>query len=415
MRRHGSSVGDLFDANFCGDGFLGFHFAADHEPDNSGGSCCKPLKKTPATRRIRRPLQIFSSIFRAKGGLLTNDDFKGMSHGCSSIALSSDPAFGRQIHARLTESDIKTRKMTCLVLGDIDDEHAVHMQNFLRGRGQDVELLDTRWFPTTATLALDPLTFQGTLGLPNGRRLRLAAIRSVYWRCYNGVAAPDLPNAEQSFIAANDTRSLVESLLIRLPARWVNGWQGFQLHQTKAAALSLVAELGVSVPATICTNDPEAVREFAARFPRAIFKPVQGGAHARRLTSAHLDEPHLANLQVAPVALQEEIQGVSVRVFVAGNQVFGCELLTHELDYRDSDEVRIRPCELALDFQKQCIQIARRLHLLWTGMDFIRTPDGRFVFLEANPSPMFLGFERETHLPLTESLGALLIEEFSPA
>ena len=37
------------------------------------------------------------------------------------------------------------------------------------------------------------------------------------------------------------------------------------------------------------------------------------------------------------------------------------------------------------------------------------TPDGRYVFLEANPSPMFMRFELDTGPPLTESLGALLI------
>jgi len=31
------------------------------------------------------------------------------------------------------------------------------------------------------------------------------------------------------------------------------------------------------------------------------------------------------------------------------------------------------------------------------------------VFLEANPSPMFLGFEERTGLPLTESLTELLV------
>jgi hypothetical protein len=46
---------------------------------------------------------------------------------------------------------------------------------------------------------------------------------------------------------------------------------------------------------------------------------------------------------------------------------------------------------------------------VWTGIDLRRTPDGRHVFLEANPSPMFLGFERRSGLPLTEALVALLI------
>jgi glutathione synthase/RimK-type ligase-like ATP-grasp enzyme len=248
------------------------------------------------------------------------------------------------------------------------------------------------------------------LTLPEGRRIVLDEVRSVYWRQYHGVDSPELPDNEQSFIAQNDSRSLFESFLMQLPARWVNGWRGFRLHQTKPAALSLVAELGVPIPATLCTNDPHAVRDFVARHPQVIFKPVQGGAHTRRFTAAHLKEEHLANLRYAPVTLQEEIRGTNVRVFVAGHRVFGCELHTDELDYRDSPDVQIRVCTLTDDFQKTCIQIARRLELIWSGMDFVRTREGQFVFLEANPSPMFLGFEQQSGLPLTDSLAELLKE-----
>jgi hypothetical protein len=42
-------------------------------------------------------------------------------------------------------------------------------------------------------------------------------------------------------------------------------------------------------------------------------------------------------------------------------------------------------------------------------MDFRLTPDGRYVFLEANPSPMFMGFESRCGLPLTDSLIDLLL------
>ena len=61
--------------------------------------------------------------------------------------------------------------------------------------------------------------------LPSGRMLALAAIRSVYWRNYFGVGGPELPDADQAWIASNDSRSLLESLLQLLPVRWVNGWQ----------------------------------------------------------------------------------------------------------------------------------------------------------------------------------------------
>jgi len=63
------------------------------------------------------------------------------------------------------------------------------------------------------------------------------------------------------------------------------------------------------VPATVLSNDPEPIREFAAKHPRCIFKPVQGGAHTRVVTPQHLTDDNLCNLAFAPVTLQEEIAG----------------------------------------------------------------------------------------------------------
>ncbi|MGE3807014.1 MAG: RimK family alpha-L-glutamate ligase, partial [Gemmataceae bacterium] len=282
--------------------------------------------------------------------------------------------------------------MTVVILGGHDDYHAVHVQQRLQQAGHDVALLDSRWFPAHMQIAYDPVRDTGVFHLPEGRKLPFQDIRSIYWRCYNSVAVPAISDPEQHYIAANDARSLFDSLLIRLPTRWVNGWNAYQLHQTKPAALALVAALGVPVPATILGNEPEAVREFASQHPNCIFKPVQGGAHTERLGPAHLTDDNLQNLAYAPVTLQEEVPGTNIRVFVAGERVLACEVRTDEIDFRNDQEAPIFPHEVPAEIGAQSIRIARALDLLWTGMDYRLTPEGCYVYLEANPSPMFVGF-----------------------
>jgi hypothetical protein len=305
--------------------------------------------------------------------------------------------------------------MTVLILGGADDEHAVRVLHHLRRRGAGAELLDSRGFPAEFAVSLDPSSGAGSFTLPGGRRLPFADVTAVYWRCYNGVGGPDLPNAEQALVAANDARSLFESVLQILPARWVNGWRAFQWHQCKPVQLTKVAALGVPVPATLLGNDPAAVREFAARHPRCIFKPVQGGAHARRLAPEHLTGEHLRHLAYAPVTVQEEVPGTNLRAFVAGRRVLACEVKTGAVDFRDDPAAEIIPCDLPDDVRDWCLRAASELELLWTGIDLRRTPDGRHVFLEANPSPMFLGFEARTGLPLTAALADLLLAAGEPA
>lgn len=301
--------------------------------------------------------------------------------------------------------------MAILILGDHNDEHAVHVREGLRARGHRAEMLDSRGFPGAVCLTHDPRRDEWTIRLEDGAKLGPGEVSSIYWRVYNGIDLPDLPDEEQALIAGNDARSLFEAFLIRYPTRWVNGWAGYQLHQTKPAALAMVAALGYDIPATVTGNDAEAVRSFAAGRSRTIFKPVQGGAHARYVERHHLSESNLRNLALAPVTLQEEVGGTNIRAFVVGERVLACEVRASTLDFRDTTEPEIVPHALEAEIEERCRRIAETLHLRWTGIDFRLTPEGRYVFLEANPSPMFLGFESRSKLPITEALLDLLTDD----
>jgi hypothetical protein len=295
-----------------------------------------------------------------------------------------------------------------LVLGGQEDEHTLVVLRLLSQRGQDAELLDSRWFPSQMQMTFDPAQGDWSLRLPSGRVLPPGMIRSVYWRCYNGVGAPSLPDPEQSYIAQNDARGLFESWLIHAPLRWINSWTAFQMHQTKPVQLAAVAALGVPIPATVLGNDAEAIRSFASQHSQTIFKPVQGGAHTRRVTAHHLSDANLKNLAIAPVTLQQEIPGTNIRVFVAGSRVLACEVQSPSIDFRDTHDPIIVPHDLPEAIVQQARLIAQTLHLVWTGIDYRLTPQGQYVFLEANPSPMFLGFEARSGLPLSEALLELL-------
>lgn len=295
-----------------------------------------------------------------------------------------------------------------LILAGAEEPHAEHVAEALAERGVEAVRIDSQWFPERLTLAMDPAARSGEIGLPEGRRVAWDQIEAVYWRSYGGVAESPLPDPEQAFLATNDARGLFESWLLELPCRWVNGLRAFRLHQTKPAQLAIVSRLGVPIPRTLLTNDPAAVREFAAAGGGLLFKPVQGGAHTEPLTTEHLTEANLANLRYAPVTIQEEIQGTNIRVFVAGERTLACEVATEAVDFRDDAYADLRPVELPADIADQALRVAGALDLLWTGIDYRRRPGGEYVFLEANPSPMFIGFEEATGLPLTEALCDLL-------
>lgn len=302
-------------------------------------------------------------------------------------------------------------KKQVLILGGPEDFHAQLVFESLSSRGAVIDYLDLSKFPSALSLSHRPADGFGSIKLEDGKLIKYQDVHSVYWRNFNRPEIPFLENQEQAYIASNDSRSLVESLVSILPARWVNSHEGFLLHQRKPQALQIVANLGVRIPKTLISNDPEAIVSFVSETPRCIFKPVQGGAHTKRLTQEHLSPENLRSLSVSPVTVQEEIVGTNIRVFLAGERAFCVEVATDEIDFRDDRRPMIREFPMSAEQAAECRTIAKHLALAWTGIDFRVTPDGEWVFLEANPSPMFHGFEKETKLPLLEALTDLLLKD----
>lgn len=300
--------------------------------------------------------------------------------------------------------------MNILILGNVEDAHAAHLQQALTKAGAAVDYLDTRLFPTHLQMSWQPQTQMGSLTLPDGRELNLQDIKSVFWRSFSGVYVPPLKNAEQQRIALNDSISAVRSLIQACPARWVNSWQAYQFHKEKPLQLSQVQQMGVAIPATLISNNPNQVIQFVQSQDPVIFKPVYGGAHTEFVTEEHLEPKRLSlALKLSPITLQEYIPGTNIRTYVVGRSVYAAEIRSEALDFREDREAELIPIELPASVQEYCLAITKALMLEWTAIDWRRKPTGEYIFLEANPSPMFLHFERQTGFPITQELVQLLI------
>jgi glutathione synthase/RimK-type ligase-like ATP-grasp enzyme len=142
---------------------------------------------------------------------------------------------------------------------------------------------------------------------------------------------------------------------------------------------------------------------------QTIFKPVYGGAHAKLVTEEHLecDRLNLA-LSISPVTIQEYIPGTNVRSYVIGDSVYSAEIRSQALDFREDANAELIKIDVPESVRQQCLAIAEAFMLEWTAIDWRVKPTGEYVFLEANPSPMFIHFERQTGFPITQKLVNLL-------
>ncbi|NEP82640.1 MAG: hypothetical protein F6K39_33525 [Okeania sp. SIO3B3] len=299
--------------------------------------------------------------------------------------------------------------MNILILGNEEDIHAAHLKKSLTEKGITVDYLDTRLFPTKLKISWQPITHTGCLIFPDGRKWNLADINKIFWRTFAGVNVPKLTDSYQERIAVNDSMGLLRSFMRSKPEKWVNSWDAYEFHKEKPLQLSLANKIGVTIPATLITNNADEILEFSQAFKDVIFKPVYGGSHTQFLTKEHLEINRMKlALSISPVTIQEFIPGTNIRSYAIGEKVYSAEIRSSSLDFREDKRAKLIYLETPEDMKKQCLAITKAFGLKWTGIDWRFKPNGDFVFLEANFSPMFLHFERETGCPITEDLIQLL-------
>ena len=238
----------------------------------------------------------------------------------------------------------------------------------------------------------------------------LTDINKIFWRTFSGVNVVQLTDSYQQTIAVNDATGLLRSFMRCTPEKWINGWEAYEFHKEKPLQLSLANKIGVTIPATLVTNDAQEIINFSQSYVDVIFKPVYGGSHTKFLTKEHLDinRMNLA-LSISPVTLQEYIPGTNIRSYVIRDKVYSAEIRSSSLDFREDKQAKLIYLETPEDIKKQCLAITKSFGLKWTGIDWRFKPNGEFIFLEANFSPMFLHFEKQTGCPITEDLIELLI------
>ncbi|MDP1917964.1 MAG: ATP-grasp domain-containing protein [Myxococcales bacterium] len=203
--------------------------------------------------------------------------------------------------------------------------------------------------------------------------------------------------------------------LQRKGARLVNPPTAASVLQYKPFQLNVLRSVGARVPRTLISNDPDAVRAFHADVKDVIYKPVTGGAITRVLDDETLES--LEVVRAAPVIFQERIGGDDLRVMLAGNDIVSSVAIrtpSQHLDFRadpvySEGDATYEPVELPQAVVHQCRDAARRCGLVFAGIDIKRTPEGEWVFLELNSSPIYLDVEHKLGHPISRAIAELIV------
>lgn len=241
----------------------------------------------------------------------------------------------------------------------------------------------------------------------------LGAFAGIYNRLTDHRTLPELQHRGRTPPAARDVEhastfhGLLASWMDVAPARVLNRSRPTATNASKPFQLQRIAAQGLDIPATLVTNDPDAVRVFAARHGRIIYKSVSSMRSIVRVLEP-ADLTRLDQLRCLPVQFQAYVPGLNVRVHVVGSEVFATAIETEATDYRyaarDSMSVVMRPAVLPPDIEARCLALSADLELPFCGIDLKQAPDGRWFCFEVNPSPAFSYYEAETGQPIARAV-----------
>lgn len=311
------------------------------------------------------------------------------------------------------------------------DECVPRVVDALRERGVHVCVLDGDRFPIDARLDVE-LGGPATLELADVQ-IDLRSVRAV-WLTHIDIGSalgdavhPDFHDA----VALQGELSLWDALAACGDALFVDHPSRLVRVPLGTAQLALARSVGLEVPRTITSNNPERVLDFAAEFGGVVVAKLlhssvvtrqtsagRRGYGARLLGARELED--IDRVRLCPQLFQEPIRKqLELRVTVVGSRLFTAAIDSHDADSFDwgDDPEQIsgfRRHDLPDSVARSILALLDRLELEFATLDMIVTPENRHVFLEVNPISYFGFVERAAGLPISDAIAALLSGEAQP-
>ncbi len=309
-------------------------------------------------------------------------------------------------------------------------------------------------FAATGSCSLDTsnrLTF-----CSYGDVLEAEEVSAIWFRRYSrDVDMSHGLNPAETFFVRRELDHFWRSVFARLESRtWINPHTATSL--TKPEQIRIARAAGFRVPNTIVSNSPAHVREFLElNNDQCIVKPISHGfvidylrcqiGPKAALTNAELtnvashdvktniepkicfteliksEEVNDASIIACPAIYQERIyKSAELRITIVGSQIFPVVIHTQTgldpdsataVDWRRNITITDRAHEavkLPDNINEKLLSVMNDLGLVFACIDAIVTPEGEYVFLEANPCGQWGWVEHLTKLPITDAVTSFL-------
>ncbi len=307
-----------------------------------------------------------------------------------------------------------------LIISGNGDAHAEHMHKILIAKAVPHFVFPTDKYPYDTDITFD-FDKGYTLGY-DGVKINLTEDWSIWNRRIFPITFPEgFPKNLEEMVIEESKRTLY-GLMVTHRGLIVNN--PFDNHRVnnKVEQLQRARSIGLAVPDTIITNDPDQAKSFFEKHKGdVIFKmqklPIiqEEDQTARTIMTNRVQlEQFYANLERIrnnPCCFQKRIdKAYEIRLTIIGERLFPIAIYSQSSDVSKDDfrrydfkNVKYRLVNIPEDVTNKVLELTRRYHLHYAAIDLICTPQGEHVFLEVNPNGQYLWTEEMSGVPITEA------------
>jgi len=254
---------------------------------------------------------------------------------------------------------------------------------------------------------------------------------STVW--YRRMRSPSRPHSMDQGIydfCLRENRAALLGGLLALETRWMSHPAAIWQAEFKPFQLRVAERIGLQIPPTIISNDPDAIRRMYTDFGPLIVKSASSGhlsigdqgfaIYTTRLAEEHLE--FLDEARLAPSIYQKLIpKRFDIRVTCIGEeQLFAAAIHSQTdpaatIDWRQTINPNLPHSKVDLppSLVEQLRTLMRQLNLKFGCIDLIQTLDDDYVFLEVNPSGQWLWLDDQLELGISDAIASWLEGETS--
>lgn len=265
----------------------------------------------------------------------------------------------------------------------------------------------------------------------NGQRDSLHDITALWYRrSHNlGDGLRDVLEGEYLSSVHGEIRTTLFGMLESMNCFQIGKFSQYRRLDSKEEQMKIASALGLKIPETCITNNPEEAKKFVLSHPKGAISKMQSSFAIEKqgvehvvftnvITKDNLDL--IESLQYCPMQFQEKLEKQKeLRITIVGDAVYSFAVDSQKLENAKIDWRREgielldkwEPYELPESVKEKLLKMMDIYQINYGAVDIIVTPENEHYFLEINSAGEFLWLDRLIDGAITTQIAKVLTGE----